>query len=62
MKVLIIREVANGWIVSNETGGAFQPPSNDCFVYQTIEQLQNALPALLAFALESQEKQVKGLY
>lgn len=50
VKTILIEEVANGWIVRNYDP-AFSTTSYkslDIHVYQSIEDLQNALPELLA--------------
>lgn len=47
-KTLIIEPVANGWIVRPRTDSAnLCAVIEDIFVYQTISQIQDALPKLL---------------
>lgn len=50
MKTILIEEVANGWIVTNNDPAfvATRCKSVDIHVYQSIEDLQKALPELLA--------------
>lgn len=49
MKTILIEEVANGWIVRNyHPCAATECKSMDVHVYQSIEDLQNSPPHLLA--------------
>ena len=46
MKQLYISEVKNGWIVRTSVGDYVQNYA-ECYVYATVEELQQALPSLL---------------
>lgn len=46
MKQLYITEVKNGWIVRTSSSNYAQDYT-DCYIYTTVEALQQALPSLL---------------
>lgn len=50
MKTILIEEVSNGWIVRNHDPFSLNPSykPGEIHVFQSIEELQNALPDLLA--------------
>lgn len=64
MKTLTITEVKNGWVVKDISSGmnCFTDNASECSVYQTIEQLQKALPDLLAPTTQEAVKEEKITY
>jgi len=61
MKLLIIKQVANGWVIDlsdNLYHRSLYETSNTTHVFQTIPQLQEALPGLLG---ESEDNKMAAL-